>query len=160
GWESGAADTVVSIDVGAAYARLVADASTDRQLHAELEPVVGAARRARELLTEGCLRWDLPDLAGSGCVAVTEMVNNVVAHAGTSMTLRIGWRDGSLRVAVRDYSSRAPSFGGLVPPTSPGGRGLLLVDTVTRRWGTSRLTDGKFVWAVLHPEDELADYGR
>jgi anti-anti-sigma regulatory factor len=156
GWGDDA-DVVVSTDIGAVYARMRADASIGRQLSAHLEPVVGAARRARELVTDGCARWDLPALAGAACIAVTEMVNNVVAHARTSMTVRIGLREGLLHVAVRDYSPRAPSYAGLVPPTSPGGRGLLLIDTVARRWGTSLLDDGKVVWAVLYPEDELVD---
>lgn len=151
-------DVVVAPDIGTVHARLRADASTGRQLSADLEPVVGAARRARELVTDGCSRWDLPALAGSACIAVTEMVNNVVAHARTPMTARIGLREGLLHVAVRDYSPRAPSYGGPVPPTSPGGRGLLLIHTVARRWGTSLLDDGKVVWAVLHPEDELVDH--
>ena len=42
-----------------------------------------------------------------------------------------------------------PEFRGQVAPTSYGGRGLLLIDSVAERWGTRRLTDGKVVWAVL-----------
>ena len=157
GWE--AAGVAVSTSRQAALARLGALAGAARpQRYAELAPVVGAARRARDLVTEGCAGWGVPGMADPATVAVTEMVNNVVVHAGTSMTVRLALWDGALRIAVRDYSRQKPTFSGSVPPpTSAGGRGLLLIDTVARRWGTSLLDDGKIVWAVLHPDDAPVD---
>jgi hypothetical protein len=122
-------------------------------LSAALEPVVGAARRARELATEACGRWDLPELAGPACVVVTEMVNNVVAHAKTPMIVLLARHGDTMSVAVRDQSSARPRFSGQVAPTSYGGRGLLLIDSVARRWGNLALVDGKVVWAVLDGED-------
>ncbi|MDG4833166.1 ATP-binding protein [Solwaraspora sp. WMMD1047] len=137
-------------------ARLGADLPPARRLSAELAPVVGAARAARELITEGCTRWGLRQLTDSACLAVTELVNNVVVHARTRMTVRLAWRAGALRLAVRDYSTRHPNPVGPAPPTSPGGRGLLLIESAVRRWGATGLTDGKVVWAVLYPQDEPA----
>jgi hypothetical protein len=121
-----------------------------------LEPVVGAARRARELVTEAGARWELPGLVGPACIVVTEMVNNVVAHVRGAMTVRLARRPGGLAVTVRDGSTRLPRFGGPVPPTSYGGRGLLLIDSVSRRWGSVPLDDGKIVWALLDAEDDDA----
>jgi len=119
--------------------------------------VLGAARRSRELVTEACARWDLPDLAGPACIVATEMVNNVVAHAHTAMTVMLALRGATMSVAVRDRSARVPRFTGApVPATSYGGRGLLLIDSVARRWGSLTLDDGKVVWAVLEPDDEAA----
>jgi hypothetical protein len=129
----------------------------DRYLHVALEPVIGAARRARELVTEACARWDMPEMAGSACVVVTELVNNVVVHAKTSMTVLLARLDDSMSVAVRDHSSARPRFTGPVPPTSYGGRGLLLIDSVARRWGNLSLVDGKVVWALLDNEDKSSD---
>ncbi|MEW2428016.1 ATP-binding protein [Micromonospora sp. NPDC047644] len=125
-------------------------------LTAELAPAVGAARQARELVTAGCERWGMPTLADPACIAITEMVNNVVAHARTPMTVRLAPRETTLHLAVRDYSPRQPTFAGLSPPDRAGGRGLLLIDTVTRRWGSTAVPDGKVVWCVLHPDDEAA----
>ncbi|GAA2713537.1 ATP-binding protein [Micromonospora olivasterospora] len=120
----------------------------------ELPPDVGAAREARALVLEGCARWGIDELAEAGCIAVTEMVNNVVAHAGTPMTVRLApWHD-TLRIGVRDHSALQPTYAGLAPPDTAGGRGLLLIDTVARRWGSTPLPDGKLVWAILHTEDE------
>jgi hypothetical protein len=129
---------------------------TDPRLHlqASLDPVVGAARRSRELVTEACGRWELPDLAGPACIVITEMVNNVVAHAHTPMTVMLGLHGESMSVAVRDDSTHVPRFtGSPVPVTSYGGRGLLLIDSVARQWGSLVLADGKVVWAVLDAHD-------
>jgi hypothetical protein len=127
-----------------------------RFLRAALEPVIGAARRSRELVTEACARWDLPELAGPACIVVTEMVNNVVAHAHTPMTVMLALRGGTMSVAVRDQSTRVPQFtGSPVPVTSYGGRGLLLINSVSQRWGSLLLDDGKVVWAVLETDDEF-----
>ena len=125
-------------------------------LDADLPPVAESARQARALVTDGCVRWGLPELAEPACIAVTEMVNNVVAHAATPMTLRLAPRGGALHVAVRDHSVGRPAFAGLAPVDSVGGRGLLLIDTVARRWGSTALPDGKVVWCVLYAEDEAA----
>ncbi|WP_231921157.1 ATP-binding protein [Micromonospora auratinigra] len=128
-------------------------------LDADLPPVVAAAREARALVNEGCTRWGLPELAEPACIAVTEMVNNVVAHAGTPMTVRVAPRADGLHLAVRDRSGRVPAYAGLAPLDSAGGRGLLLIDTVARRWGATALPDGKVVWCLLLAEDEAAFRG-
>jgi hypothetical protein len=121
----------------------------DHRRSLSLEPLVGAARRAREMITEACDRWECPDLAGSACIVVTEMVNNVVAHARTQMNVLLALRGAGLSVAVRDESPTAPSFTGAPAPTSYGGRGMLLIDSVASRWGNLVLSHGKVVWAVL-----------
>jgi hypothetical protein len=130
----------------------------DRRLSLPLEPVVGAARRSRELITEACGRWELPQLAGSACIVVTELVNNVVAHARTPMTVLVAVHDDGMTVAVRDSSPVTPMYTGQpVAPTSYGGRGMLLVDSVATRWGSLGLTNGKVVWALLGEDAALKD---
>ncbi|WP_305785225.1 anti-anti-sigma factor [Symbioplanes lichenis] len=122
-----------------------------------LEPVVGAARRSRELIAEACARWDLVALAGPACIVVTELVNNVVAHSRTAMTVFASRRGERLLVAVRDRSATVPRFtGSPVPVTSYGGRGLLLIDSVAERWGALALPGGKVVWAALSRAHEQA----
>jgi hypothetical protein len=127
-----------------------------RQLTLELEPVVGAARRSRELVTEACGRWDQPALAGPACIVITELVNNVVTHAKTPMIVLLAIRRDAMAVAVRDRSTTVPQFTGPVPATSYGGRGLLLIDSVADRWGSLPLEQGKVVWALLQQPEETA----
>ncbi|WP_306205321.1 anti-anti-sigma factor [Actinoplanes sp. RD1] len=126
-------------------------------LSVTLEPVIGAARRSRELVAEACARWDLVTLAGPACIVVTELVNNVVAHSRTAMTVFASRRGELLLVAVRDEDATIPRFtGSPVPATSYGGRGLLLIDSVAERWGSLALPGGKVVWAALSAEHERA----
>lgn len=152
GQPDGSAPVHRSLDAAQAALR---EAPLAAVLAADLPPVVAAAREARALVSEGCARWGVPELAEPASIAVTEMVNNVVAHAGTPMTVRVAPRDSALHLAVRDHSGRRPAYAGLAPVTSTGGRGLLLIDTVARRWGSTPLPDGKVVWCVLHAEDEV-----
>jgi ABC-type transporter Mla MlaB component len=121
----------------------------DRRLALTLQPAVGAARRSRETITEACDRWERSELAGSACIVVTEMVNNVVAHARTPMVVLLAARSEGLAVAVRDESAVVPSFTGAPAPTAYGGRGMLLIDSVATRWGSLPLAQGKVVWALL-----------
>jgi hypothetical protein len=136
-----------------AFAEL-GDPDAAQFLSVDLEPVVGAARRSRELVTEACGRWELRGLAGPACIVVTEMVNNVVAHARTPMAVLLARHGDAMSVAVRDESTTVPQFSGPVAATSYGGRGLLLIDSVADRWGSLALDAGKVVWAVLQEEDE------
>ncbi|MCO8272236.1 anti-anti-sigma factor [Actinoplanes sp. TRM 88003] len=126
----------------------------DQRHSLALDPVVGAARRSRELITEACGRWDRQDLAGPACIVVTELVNNVVVHARTPMNVLLATHGSGISVAVRDHSTHRPTYtGGPVPPTAYGGRGMLLIDSVSERWGNLPLDDGKVVWALLSAED-------
>jgi hypothetical protein len=128
-----------------------------RRFSLELEPQLGAARRTREMITEACGGWDRPELAGPACIVATEMVNNVVAHAKTPMTVLLAAHGSGMSVAVRDRSAVIPTYtGGPVAPTAYGGRGMLLIDSVARRWGSLVVSDGKVVWALLAGEDEQA----
>lgn len=139
-------------DETAAFAGLGVPHSGPDRLAADLAPVTGAARRSRELITEACGRWDRPALAGNACIVATEMVNNVVAHVHTPMRVMLARHGDTMTVAVRDGSTVMPRFGGPVPATSYGGRGLLLIDTIAAQWGHLGLDDGKVVWARLEAD--------
>ena len=81
---------------------------------------------------------------------VTELVNNVVAHARTRMVVLIATMGEAMSVAVRDRSMVAPPYRGApVSPTAAGGRGMLLIEAMASRWGSLSLADGKVVWALL-----------
>ncbi|WP_433362587.1 ATP-binding protein [Actinoplanes sp. CA-142083] len=114
----------------------------------ELLPIVGAVRHARNLATEACLAWDLPELVGPASLVVSELVSNAVEHAGTMMTVRITRRNRYVHIAVRDGSPREPIAATLGSLTQRG-RGLLLVATVAVHWGSLPSADGKVVWATL-----------
>jgi anti-anti-sigma regulatory factor len=125
---------------------------SDQRIALDLESEVSAARRCREVITGACRRWGRDELAEPACIVVTELVNNVVAHARTSMVVLIATLGEAMSVAVRDRSTVTPSYRGApVSRTAAGGRGMLLIDAVASRWGSLPLADGKVVWALLSP---------
>jgi anti-anti-sigma regulatory factor len=115
----------------------------------ELLPVVGAARLARDVVTDACLRWNLPHLVGPASTVAGEFVANAVTHAATTMALRLSLSERYLHVAVRDGSPAEPVLDGAGPAASGGGLGLHLVEAVSSSWGFLPATDGKVVWATL-----------
>jgi anti-anti-sigma factor len=114
----------------------------------QLLPIAGTARHARNMATEACTRWSLPELIGPAALVASELVTNAIEHAGTMMTLRISRRPRYVHLAVKDGSVREPALTRPVEAVS-GGRGLLLVDSVAVHWGWLPCRDGKVVWAAL-----------
>jgi two-component sensor histidine kinase len=116
----------------------------------EVLPVSGAARQARNVATDACLRWDLPHLVGPASLIVSELVSNVVDHAHTMADIRISLRRRYLTIAVRDGASAPPVASDPIPAGDiSAGRGLLLVDATAHSWGWLPSEGGKVVWAAL-----------
>jgi hypothetical protein len=149
---------------GGAYRRLpVADTvelaresvHADRQsvpsLIDDLLPISGAARQARNIATEACARWDLPDLIAPASMITSELVTNVIEHASTMATLRISLRPRFMTIGVRDGSTEEPRR---ISPGRHGGRGLMLVEARAHSWGWLPVDGGKVVWASLSRRPE------
>lgn len=115
----------------------------------DLLPISGSTRHARDVVTDSCLRWDLPDLVGPASLIATEFVANAIDHAHTMMTLRLDLRQRYLNIAVQDGSPQMPPTPQPASPDSTTGRGLLLVDSVAHSWGSLPSEGGKVVWAAL-----------
>jgi anti-anti-sigma regulatory factor len=115
----------------------------------DLLPLSGAARHARNLATEACVRWSLPHLTGPAAVVTSELVTNAVEHAGTMMNLRLTRRANGLHIAVADGSTATPELAPLPAVSPSGGRGLHLVAGLAANWGFLRTATGKVVWAIL-----------
>ena len=135
----------------AARAHLGEQARTLPFLSDQLLPVTGAARHARDLATDACLRWELPHLIAPASHIASELVSNVVDHAHTMMTVRLALRPRHLNITVRDGSPEEPPS--LRPDRPPAdaerGRGLLLVAAMAHTWGCMPTDDGKVMWASL-----------
>ncbi|MEH0843828.1 ATP-binding protein [Micromonospora sp. CPCC 205711] len=142
-----AACRVVPVHRDCAEATRVAGRDAPR-LRARLEPVATACRRARELVSDACGRWNVPELAGPASLVLSELVGNVVRHAHTPMQVTLTLRRPYLHVAVTD-GSRTAADAASPGLRAEGGRGLLLVREMAQRWGSSPLVDGKVVWALV-----------
>ncbi|MGW4892961.1 ATP-binding protein [Kitasatospora sp. NPDC004240] len=83
-------------------------------------------------------------------LVAAELLTNAVRHAGGATALDLAQYGARLRITVTDP---APDAGlprpGPHRPGRIGGHGLLIVDRLAPRWGTSPTTGGKTVWADL-----------
>ncbi|WP_182111258.1 MULTISPECIES: ATP-binding protein [unclassified Actinotalea] len=77
----------------------------------------------------------------------SEAVANAVVHGPSDgeVSVDVLAHDGVLRVGVHDQSTRLP-VRREVQVTAHGGRGVMLIDRLSRRWGVDRDPDGKTVW--------------
>ncbi len=112
---------------------------------------VGAhsARPLRHILRLHLKAWQLEGLADAAELALTELVSNVVRHApGAHCTIRLLRREHGVRVEVADDCPRLPRPAPAYDELTESNRGLLLVGSVTDRWGTDPDPGGrgKTVW--------------
>ncbi|GIJ20526.1 ATP-binding protein [Micromonospora lutea] len=143
-----AACRVLPVEDSCDEASRVAEASAVTRLRLRLDPVATACRRARELVADACARWNLPEVAGPASVVLSELVGNVVRHAGTPMQVTVTLRRPWLHLTVVDGSSAAARQGES-GHRDEGGRGLLLVRELADHWGSAPAGSGKAVWATL-----------
>ncbi|MFF0226808.1 ATP-binding protein [Streptomyces sp. NPDC004629] len=111
---------------------------------------VGAARRAvRALLTS----WGIDDEVRDNAVLVTsELVTNAVNHSASErIACRLHSAAGRLRIEVEDQNRAAALPAPRRPdPDDQSGRGLLLVEALSRDWGvTGTHRSARVVWAEL-----------
>lgn len=134
--------------VGDALVALIADRPPP-PISEELLPAWGAARRARDLATEACLRWDLAHLVGRTALVANELVVNATNHAGTVMTLHLKLGRRYLYVAVFDGVRAEPALRQRGHGDPADGHGLLVVESLSEQWGCTPTTEGKVIWAAL-----------
>jgi len=118
-----------------------------RELHVAPQP--GASAAARRLVTRACADWEMPELAGDATLVVSELVANAVEHAGTDIIVLIRLRPGGVRIEVCDDDDRMPRIPDHEGVLHRRGRGIRLVEKVSRRWGALPTATGKVVWATL-----------
>ncbi len=116
----------------------------------ELLPVAGSSRRARDVVTDVCLRWDFAHLVAPATLIISELVSNAADHAHTLMTIEAAVQGSCLYLAVHDGSSAPPVLrAGNDEAKDARGHGLQLVAAFSSAWGYVADTDGKTVWATL-----------
>ena len=118
-------------------------------MRAKLQPMVDATAAARHLVDRACRSWGVARLADLAELIVTELVSNGVRHARTELEVRVGLRRQQLHLSVRDGSPKLPVRGTAGDTLAESGRGLLVIEALTHRWGCTPVPDGKVVWATL-----------
>jgi serine phosphatase RsbU (regulator of sigma subunit)/anti-sigma regulatory factor (Ser/Thr protein kinase) len=104
--------------------------------------------RARAVVREQLHDWGLARLAGTAELLVSELVTNAVRHSRSRpVELRLV-RGDTLLCEVDDDDHELPTLMSAGPGDEEG-RGLHVVSTLAREWGTSRTGTGKTVWFEL-----------
>ena len=115
-----------------------------------LSAVPESAGEARRFMRDVLAAWDCDDPDDIAVLLTSEVVSNAVRHAADELGIDVlvGLGDDVLRVEVHDGGRGEPE---LQDPeqSATGGRGLLLVDALARRWGAKRDVTGKSVWFEL-----------
>jgi anti-sigma regulatory factor (Ser/Thr protein kinase) len=116
-------------------------------------PLDGRAPRAARAAMRAVLSaWHFTDRGwlAAAEVVLSELVTNAVKHGGGCLEVQVVAHDRDVTVSVADGSAVVPrrrdtGDGG------EGGRGVVLIEALTRRWGVEDHEGGKRVWALLPP---------
>jgi hypothetical protein len=117
--------------------------------HLLLPAVPGAVRASRRLVRDVCELLGLGDVADVAELLAGEVTSNVVLHTQTPwLRLAAEVTEGTLRVCVSDNDPHMPR---VKSPSDrqPRGRGLMLVDSLSKDWGAVQRKSGKIVWFTL-----------
>jgi anti-sigma regulatory factor (Ser/Thr protein kinase) len=110
-------------------------------------PVPPAVSAAREWSRRTIQRWRLGGAAEAIEHLVSELVTNSVEHAEcVSVTVLLIYGDGVLRLEVRDQDAAHVPVLRQPGPGDLGGRGLVIVQALSDRWGVRVTDSGKAVW--------------
>ena len=111
-----------------------------------LPPTTDAAATARRHVQSTLRATPIEELADDAALAVTELVTNVLLHTDSEVRVDVDVAGDTVRVAVSDSSPVLP-VPGLLDPAGASGRGLVLVERLTQRWGVTKVSGGgKSVW--------------
>ncbi|MES5818919.1 SpoIIE family protein phosphatase [Streptomyces sp. RG80] len=113
-----------------------------------LSPEPREVGRARSVVREQLHDWGLARLVDTAELMVGELVTNAVRHSHSRpVELRLV-RGDTLLCEVDDDDHELPTLLS-AGPEDEFGRGLRIVTTLAREWGTSRTKAGKTVWFEL-----------
>ncbi|HVE63968.1 MAG TPA: SpoIIE family protein phosphatase [Mycobacteriales bacterium] len=146
-------------DVALLIARLTAPAEASRRLTRRLPPTPASVFLARRFTAQLLEAWGLSDdVVRSAELVMSELVTNAARHSEEPIEVRLSCESQVLRMEVEDTSHRMPDVPtGVavdgVDEEATGGRGLVLVDAISSRWGVVSAGLNKHVWAELDVPD-------
>lgn len=116
----------------------------------EFLPDPASSRDARQVVARVLERVGLDDLVTSVSLVVSELATNAVLHARTAFSVRLRISRDVARIEVEDAAGGRPIMRHFSTQATSG-RGLRLVDGLSRAWGvtTGKGGKGKVVWAEI-----------
>jgi two-component sensor histidine kinase len=104
-----------------------------------------------------------PETLADVITVIAELVGNAIRHASAldGDVIRVAWSvhdegsDQVIEVSVTDGGGPTQPHRRPYDVTSPDGRGIAIIEALSRRWGTDRNSHGQRVWAeVTGPRPE------
>jgi anti-sigma regulatory factor (Ser/Thr protein kinase) len=115
----------------------------------QVPAIPDAVRLSRRLVRDLCDLLELTHVADVAELLVGEVTANVVLHTTTpSLRLVVQVANDVLRVCVSDSDPQLPKAN-RPSDTQPRGRGLFLVESLSKDWGATARPGGKVVWFTL-----------
>jgi anti-sigma regulatory factor (Ser/Thr protein kinase) len=120
----------------------------EQQASLELAATTIAPRSARRFVADTLRHWGEVEVTGRAELIASELVTNVVRHAGTACRLVLAQNDRFLRIEVVDFGA------GVAVRRNPrvddvSGRGLLLVEAMADQWGAAHDGEEHRVWCEI-----------
>jgi serine/threonine-protein kinase RsbW len=145
-------DTLVQRDClrnfAAMKARAAGLALLSRQV--TLPPVPESAAVSRQWSRQTMADWRLDEIADVAAQLVSELVTNSIEHAQTAcVRLMLIHAAATLWIDVRDDDTASLPARRLAGPYDVRGRGLVIIEAMSARWGVSVTEAGKSVWCEL-----------
>lgn len=127
--------------------RLPETRTANRTLVRNIHAPFAARRFARTMM----MAWRLPELSGPAELVTSELASNAFQHgAGVSIDVRLICCNGVVTVKIWDADSDHYPIMSCADPMEESGRGLVLVDALSLKWGSYRADPaGKVVWAAI-----------
>jgi anti-sigma regulatory factor (Ser/Thr protein kinase) len=117
--------------------------------------VPASASRARDFVTAHLLERGLWGLVDDVQLVVSELATNAMLHASSPFTVGLRMVEGVVTLTVRDESP-APPTTAAGDALDSSGRGMVIVEHVSRGWGVVVGDDGtKAVWASFVAHDAV-----
>lgn len=120
----------------------------DEVVVAHFEGEATSAGAARRFVSATLSAWGFESLEHAATLLASELVSNVVLHAGTDLDILLRRPAGRVRIEVHDRDHRLPTRKHY-SLTATTGRGLGLLEDLAQAWGAETTPGGKVVWFEL-----------
>ena len=118
-----------------------------------LEHDIASGAVARRFMEETLRRWSCSEVLDVVNLLVSELVTNAVVHGGSEAEVSVVLTPDALRVEVGDQDPRLPVPKGVADDWATSGRGLALVETLSKAWGVEEVEGGKVIWFEVDRPD-------
>ena len=110
-------------------------------------PVLDSIREARNWVEASCRAWEPESTCDALLLVTSELMTNALVHGRGSVSLKMTYTDGHVRIEVSDEGNAPVALASFTPETTHG-RGLHTVAGLSRDWGsTNHGGTGNTVWA-------------